>query len=52
MIVLYVKCKKYRQKGYYVEENRGQGIISNKQKWCGCQKRKETEAIRSKERKA
>jgi len=41
MIVSYVECKRYEQKGYYVEENKEQGVISNRQKWCGCQRRKE-----------
>ena len=27
-----------------MEKNREQGVISDRQKWCGCQKRKETEA--------
>ena len=43
MIVSYVECEKYRQKGCHVEENREQGVILDRQKWCGCQKRKETE---------
>jgi len=35
VIVLYVECKRYRQKGCHVEENREQRVISDKQKWCG-----------------
>jgi len=31
------------QKGCHVEENRGQAVVLDRQKWCGCQKRKETE---------
>ena len=27
-----------------MEENRGQGVILDRQKWYGCQKRKEVEA--------
>ena len=34
----YEKCE---QKGCHVEENRGQGVISDRQKWYGCQKKKE-----------
>ena len=52
MIVSYVECERYGQKGCQVEENRGQGVISDRQKWCGCQKRKETEVAHSKRRKA
>jgi len=44
VIVLYVECERCRQKGCHVEENREQEVISDRQKWCGCQKRKETEA--------
>jgi len=31
-----------------MEENRGQGVILDRQKWCGCQKRKETEVVHPK----
>jgi len=48
VIVSYVECKRCRQKGCQVEENRGQEVISDRQKWCGCQKRKETEVVRPK----
>ena len=37
---MYVECKRCGQKGCYVEENREQGVILDRQKWCGCQKRK------------
>jgi len=43
VIVLYVECERCRWKECHVEENREQGVISDRQKWCGCQKRKETE---------
>ena len=49
--VSYVKCERCEWKRCHVEENRGQGVISNRQKWCGCQKRKEMEAARPKEGK-
>ena len=35
-----------------MEENRGQGVISDRQKWYGCQKRKEGEAAHFKRGKA
>jgi len=44
VIVLYVECERCGQKGCHVEENREQEVISDRQKWCGCQKREETEA--------
>ena len=34
-----------------MEENREQGVISNRQKWCGYQKRKETEVVHPKKGK-
>jgi len=43
VVVSYVECEGCGQKGCHVEENRGQGVILDRQKWCGCQKRKETE---------
>ena len=44
MVVSYVECERCGQKGCQVEENRGQGVIPDRQKWCGCQKRRKTEA--------
>jgi len=38
-----MECERYRQKKCYIEKNREQEVISDRQKWCGCQKRKETE---------
>jgi len=32
VIVTYVECERYRKKGCYVEENREQGVISNRQR--------------------
>ena len=40
MIVSYVECERCRQKECQVEENRGQWVSSDRQKWCRCQKRK------------
>ena len=48
----YVECKRCGQKGCQVEENRGQEVISDRQKWCGCQKRKKAEVVHSKRGKA
>ena len=52
MIVSYVECERYGQKGCQIEVNRGQGVISDRQKWCGCQKRKKTKAAHPKREKA
>jgi len=52
VIVSYVECKRCGQKGCQVEENRGQEVISDRQKWCGCQKRKKAEVVHSKRGKA
>jgi len=46
VVVSYVECERCGQKGCQVEENRGQGVISERQKWCGCQKRRKTEVAR------
>jgi len=43
VVVLYVECERCGQKGCQVEENRGQGVIPDRQKWCRCQKRRKTE---------
>jgi len=45
VIVSYVECERCGQKGCHMEENREQGVISDRQKWCGCQKRKKTEVV-------
>ena len=52
VIVLYMECEGCGQKGCHVEENRGQRVISDRQKWCGCWKRRKTEAVHPKKRKA
>ena len=52
VIVLYVECERCGQKECQMEENRGQGVILDRQKWCGCQKRKKTEAAHPKREKA
>jgi len=40
VIVLYLTCERYGSQGCYVEDNRGQGVISRRKleemKWCGC----------------
>jgi len=52
LIATYAKCNRYRRKRCYVEENRGQGVVSDKQKWCGCQKRKKEKAVWPREAEA
>jgi len=52
VIVSYVECERCGWKGWYIEENREQGVILGRQKWCGCQKRKETKAACPKKGKA
>jgi len=47
-----MECEGCGQKGCHVEENRGQRVISDRQKWCGCWKRRKTEAVHPKKRKA
>ena len=49
--MIYVECKKYREKRCYMEENRGQGVISNRQKWCRCLKIVERKVAYSTKRK-
>jgi len=44
VIVTYMECERYGEKGCHVEENRGQGVIKDRQRCCGCQKRKKKEA--------
>ena len=43
VIVTYIEYERCRQKGCHVEENRGQGVILNRQRQYGCQRRKEKE---------
>ena len=52
VIVSYVECKRCRRKEYHIEENRKQRVTSDRQKWCGCQKRTETEVACPKRGKA
>jgi len=55
VVVLYLVCKRCRERGCHVEDNRGQGVIPwIKQKalsWCGC-KRKRVESGAPTERKS
>lgn len=46
---MYMKYKKCSKKEYHIEENRKQGVISDRQRWCECQKRKEEEVVYSQE---
>jgi len=36
---LYLACERYGNQGYYMKDNRGQGVISRRKleemKWCG-----------------
>jgi len=52
VIVTYVKCERYREKGCHVEENRGQGVMKDRQRWCGCQGKREEKAVWPREAKA
>jgi len=36
VIVTYMQYERYGEKGYHVEENRRQGVIKDRQRWCGC----------------
>jgi len=40
VVVLYLACERCRKQRCYVEDNRGQGVISRRKleemKWCGC----------------
>jgi len=49
VIVLYVECGRCRQKECQVEENRGQGMISDRQKWYRYQKKEEVEVAHGQE---
>ena len=51
IIVTYNKCKGYRRKESYAEDNRGQGVFQNRTFWCGCREKKEEKAVRPKETK-
>jgi len=51
MIVTYVECERYRKKGYHMEENRGQEVIRNRQKWYRCSKGREKEEAHSRKGK-
>jgi len=49
---MYVECNRCGKKRCYVEENRGQGVIPDKQRWCGCQGRREEKVAWPREAKA
>jgi len=51
VIVMYVQCERCEEKGCHVEKNRRQGIIKDKQRWYGYQK-KEKKVVCPTERKA
>jgi len=53
VVISYVKCGKCGLKGYYIEENRGQGVIKDRQKWCGCRRKiRQEKAAQPREAKA
>ena len=45
----YERC---RERGCHVEENRGQGVIKNRQRWCECQGKRQKKAVQPREAKA
>jgi len=47
-----VECERCGRKECHMEENRGQGVIRDRQKWCGCQERKEEKTVQPREAKA
>jgi len=46
---MYVQCERCREKGYHVKKNRRQGVIKNRQRWYGCQKKEEKKAMHDQE---
>jgi len=52
VIVMYVECERCEEKGCHVEENREQEVIKDRQRWCGCQGRREKKAVQPREAKA
>ena len=45
VIVIYVECERYGEKECQVDDNRKQGVIRDRQRWCECQKKKKEEAV-------
>jgi len=52
VIVTYMQCERCRKKGCHVEENRRQGVIKDRKRWCGCQGKREEKAAWPRETKA
>jgi len=52
IIASYVECGKCRKKRYYKKENRGQEVVKDRQRWCGCQEKRKEKAAQPKEAKA
>ena len=48
----YIECERYGKKRCYIEKNRRQEVILNKQKWCGYAKREERKVVCPREGKA
>jgi len=44
-VITYLKCPRYGEGGYHVEDDRGQGVVPywkrEKMSWCGCKGKKE-----------
>jgi len=47
VIVTYMQCERCGEKECHMEENRGQEVIKDRQKWCRCQKKEEKKAAYS-----
>jgi len=52
MIVTYVQCERYGKKRCHVKENRRQGVIKDRKRWCGCQGKREEKVAWPREAKA
>jgi len=53
VVVSYLTCGRCGSQGCYVEDNRGQGVISFERwemlSWCGCEKRRGEKAVHGQE---
>jgi len=53
VVVSYLVCKRYGNRGCHVENNRGHGVISRRKleemKWYGCKEKREENAVHSQE---
>ena len=37
---MYMQCERCREKRYHVEKNKRQEVIKDRQRWCGCQRKR------------